>query len=741
MNVSPLSADGVWTNPFVTALDTGAELARVMASRDRFADICAPASTYCDDPSADGCATCAFCASAPPTLAALCDFSTELPLVYYPGDGGPRIPSSPNVAALVDLAPNLGVELSRIFNEPVDRWEADHGTRMRYTNIVQCPSAGASACPAGVTGPVFWLDSDPDRDGVPIPDDNCPELSTPDTGDRDGDGIGDACDDCPDTPSTSTSDLDGDGIPDACDCDVDGDGCFNADVVEPVTGSHCEPNGDLFDEHPRTPNPRNCLPDFSGAPDTDGDCNPSTPNDDDWVSVNLDDDGRIDDCDADDDGDGAPDTTDNCPRVYNPTQTDTNGDGIGDACNRLCPYPGASGCRRFDELQPPEGIWTLIPNWTFPPDCIVNGPGCWIWWMRDPNRIDLVGDLVSLSSIAAEDLGLKTFDGPIAFMPDADGDGVDDLLIGAPNADRIEINDVEPEAGEIIAVGSVSGKVIWRLAPMDAGAHFGTSLAVVGHDVWVGAPGALRADNVITGAIVRVGTGGPRGVGVREARFGNRNGGAMGRTLTVMRTAPRVNPKSGAITPGDFVGLVAGGVGANAYPRFHIFDVAGLDPRVITLKLATKEVPTIVALDERFYGKPSFLVGIPGANNGDGSLTLYNYKGGRLWTVAGAAGERLGSAMSGPVPTSGKWHDVLVGAPGAAKGAGAVYLLQRTGVLAPVLKGEPGEKLGTTLATPGDLDHDGIDDLAVGVPGARFDPQGIRGGTLVLDLAGKWLDR
>jgi hypothetical protein len=35
----------------------------------------------------------------------------------------------------------------------------------------------------------------------------------------------------------------------------------------------------------------------------------------------------------DTDGDGIPDSSDNCPTVYNPTQTDTDGDGIGDACD------------------------------------------------------------------------------------------------------------------------------------------------------------------------------------------------------------------------------------------------------------------------------------------------------------------------------------------------------------------------------------------------------------------------
>jgi hypothetical protein len=35
----------------------------------------------------------------------------------------------------------------------------------------------------------------------------------------------------------------------------------------------------------------------------------------------------------DQDGDGVPDDSDNCPTVYNPTQTDSDSDGTGDACD------------------------------------------------------------------------------------------------------------------------------------------------------------------------------------------------------------------------------------------------------------------------------------------------------------------------------------------------------------------------------------------------------------------------
>lgn len=46
-----------------------------------------------------------------------------------------------------------------------------------------------------------------------------------------------------------------------------------------------------------------------------------------------DDDGLLDEADADDDGDGVQDSADNCPLDGNPTQADLDGDGRGDACD------------------------------------------------------------------------------------------------------------------------------------------------------------------------------------------------------------------------------------------------------------------------------------------------------------------------------------------------------------------------------------------------------------------------
>jgi hypothetical protein len=60
---------------------------------------------------------------------------------------------------------------------------------------------------------------DPDSDGLPSCDDNCPAVANADQSDGDGDGSGDACDNCASLLNPNQSDFDDDGQGDLCDSD------------------------------------------------------------------------------------------------------------------------------------------------------------------------------------------------------------------------------------------------------------------------------------------------------------------------------------------------------------------------------------------------------------------------------------------------------------------------------------------------------------------------------------------
>jgi len=117
-----------------------------------------------------------------------------------------------------------------------------------------------------------WLAglADGDGDGVFDSDDNCPDLPNSSQIDTDSDGLGDVCDNCPTDANPTQDDDDDDGVGNTCDA---------------------------------CPGTASCV----SAVDDDG-------------------------CAIDVDGDGVPNGCDNCPLVANPSQADSDGNGVGDVC-------------------------------------------------------------------------------------------------------------------------------------------------------------------------------------------------------------------------------------------------------------------------------------------------------------------------------------------------------------------------------------------------------------------------
>jgi len=208
--------------------------------------------------------------------------------------------------------------------------------------------------------------ADPDADGIPDGDDNCPDIINIATKqqDTDGDRIGDACDpdadpdsdgfqnsvdNCPHVRNLNQLDTDADGMGDPCDnCpldprnDEDKDGtCGNVDNCPALynpgqADADADAAGDLCDNCPAVYNPNQSDADADGAGDDCDGCPLDPRNDIDADGVC----GDVDNCanlsnpaQSDADVDGVGDVCDNCSTVYNPAQADADADGMGDACD------------------------------------------------------------------------------------------------------------------------------------------------------------------------------------------------------------------------------------------------------------------------------------------------------------------------------------------------------------------------------------------------------------------------
>ncbi len=135
-------------------------------------------------------------------------------------------------------------------------------------------------------------------------------------------------------------------------------------------------------------------------------------------------------------------------------------------------------------------------------------------------------------------------------------------------------------------------------------------------------------------------------------------------------------------------------------------------------------------LDVNADGYDDMAVAAPGAGAGAGRVEVYLGGASGLSTtvhrsLTGATGARFGTSVAPAGDVNGDGYgDLIVGAPGASSGSGAVtlYLGSATGLAMTAgftaTGAAAGDALGATVTGAGDVDLDGYGDLVAGAPGA-----------------------
>jgi hypothetical protein len=369
-------------------------------------------------------------------------------------------------------------------------------------------------------------DDDDDNDGVPDADDAFP-LDPTESKDSDQDGVGDNSDQCPESPSSDAGTIDeyGCGFSDG---DEDGDGILNGEDAFPYDAkewidSDSDGWGDNIEvEFGSDKTNPNDYPMIKAVPtiysvdsDSDGlrdalDNCPKVKNAD---QLDTDSDRIGNACDDDDDGDGTPDSEDAFP--LDPSESaDTDNDGVGDNSDQCPESPesdqgtiNSTGCGYSSQDEDGDGVPNGSDSFPFDPKESVDTDG------------DGWGDNIELEAGSnpsdASDLPWLPSSTLDFITPSEQSDTVEDFCGGAlslpgnTDLDRISIQDSESihlgdeftiEARIFMrAFNARSSILVDKYRPTDAEREFRMSVTPEGAlKMWFSRSGGTSGTSVIS---------------------------------------------------------------------------------------------------------------------------------------------------------------------------------------------------------------------------------------------------
>jgi len=356
----------------------------------------------------------------------------------------------------------------------------------------------------------------------------------------------------------------------------------------------------------------------------------------------------------------------------------------------------------------------------------------------------------------------------VAALGDINGDGINDFMIGAPGASDIQGGNqgtgrayiiygsrnltTAPATGLTLDVDNPSPLLVTNVVRLEsnrAGSQLGFSGAGVGdvitdgfRDVAVGAPGATIAGNANAGAVYLI-----SGAALRNPAFGAvLNVDQVGQTGAT-GFVPGVTFTG--TSPGDQAGFSLGGDvnfdGARTSANQSIGDLiigapqAGTGtvgrPGTVTgsgrayLIYGGINLTTLAKLDpsQNILSVRLSVVGDPTVTTGDVPGVVFS---------GATSGDLLGYSVASAGDFNGDgFGDILLGAPTANSGTGAAFLVQGAAISAQILGNVPlntiptavkvvtfngqtaGDLVGFSLTAVGDINGDGLNEIALGAPG------------------------